>query len=1372
MFWSIFNPTVLGEFISVAVFLLGAMVFFAWIAVTLFINADTLVYEEGEEKVFANKGMEDFPTALYTMFVAGASGEFIDCFLPSYTMFRASGILWMIYLMLTQVLLKNLVMDTLVTAFVRGDEQDIKDATTVLAEGVLKAFNKLSNGTGEVQEDDFREFVKELQKSPLSEKVDDRVVAAICRHKSYEKMTKDNFCDICEVLSNKYQITKFDSSCPTPQWLKRLVMNSAELKAASALKSSAQAETEESPTFDEPPAFDQFMNKVLLINLALVLMESYYNLCDDVDEPAWMDYLDLIFSFVYVGEVAVKLSVKSFKEYWLDSANQFDFWTTWLLLFTSLLPYLSKYEGLDLSRYANILRLLRLVRILKQLKSYESVQLMMKVVARSIETASEILSLMGVSFFFFAALSVNLFGGLIYEGNPKLEETEYAEKQWYVLNFNDMFMALNTWFMQILLEYVPLYADAISKVSDYGSIAWVIVLLFFITTAAIMYELLQAFTLTVFIAVKEEGDDEVSDDESDSGREESQSPGHHVDPSDPGGSGPCGHVSPHRGHEHPEAHDVDDLMDGDKVLEELGKDFEKQKQSLHWDIRLEPSEVREVAEAYEKYVHHDKDRGAEVSLSLAAWEFENTLQTARDGLPWSEFRCPSSNIEQAREKHFKVQRATMWYNRAIVGLVCLTILEVPPWCHEAHMGDKPNPWEWRPGHEWCPAPNGTKWNMNLSGIWYLPPGYALVVEVIIELMVLRKFYMELNHNRDYFEGKGLHSRRNIFFGVFFAIGSIVDTAIFAVYRGPIRGVFFFRTGLLCLLPGVQRLWDRIANGKMLEEFTSVAVFFVGAVVFFAWIAVTIFKDSKDVAFEREGEGVMVNAGLDTLRHSIYTMFLAGMTEGFVDILLPTYTKYRSSILLWIVFLLVTQVLLLNLVIDAFSAAYLKGSEKLAEGSAKTTAKGFLRVFHLIGRGDEVTREDFRNFVEELGKSPSMNAIPLEVADAIHDKMAEPNTATLHKHKFCHACSLLQNKIWVTSRDSFITKGWLHDKVTSSSFDPPKESDFDFFMSWVLLANLVVVVAQSYFNLSSIEVPPFLELASDFFTFCYVGEVALKLSVRSFAHYWSSGANRFDFFTTWLLFGTGVLKYLPFSSVKGELAHYANIMRLLRLVRVVKQMRDLKGVQFMILTVTKMIRASGDILSTLGVVLFFFSTFSVNFFGGVLAEGDHRLKETEYEKKHWFIFNFNDHVMAFATWFTQLLGEYEPEWAEALSRCSSMGDYAWWIFPAFYLIGVAMLFEILKAFTIELYLTLKIEEDRKESAEDEDEEAAKEAKKAERDEDKEEEKFQEEITRDLWAAGYSLHVIHKDSKTFKRKLKEVYTKLSSEPDKEARGGGRH
>lgn len=97
------------------------------------------------------------------------------------------------------------------------------------------------------------------------------------------------------------------------------------------------------------------------------------------------------------------------------------------------------------------------------------------------------------------------------------------------------------------------------------------------------------------------------------------------------------------------------------------------------------------------------------------------------------------------------------------------------------------------------------------------------------------------------------------------------------------------------------------------------------------------------------------------------------------------------------------------------------------------------------------------------------------------------------------------------------------------------------------------------------------------------------------------------------------------------------------------------------------------------------------------------EEIPYAEKHWFVFNFNDSIMAFVTWFTQLLCEYSPELAQALDLTSSWGAVAWYIFPAFYLVGVAILFEIFKAFTIEKFLALKEEADKEmgEAEEDED-----------------------------------------------------------------------
>merc|ERR1719265_1111495 len=131
-----------------------------------------------------------------------------------------------------------------------------------------------------------------------------------------------------------------------------------------------------------------------------------------------MTRLDLVFSLSYAGEVFAKLSVWSFEEYWSEHSNQFDFWTTWLLLSTCLL------QGV-LSRYANLLRLLRLLRVLKQLKTLKSVQFMIATIQQLVICSRDILTLLGVVVFFFTTLGVQLWGGLLYDTNPDLHGTEY-----------------------------------------------------------------------------------------------------------------------------------------------------------------------------------------------------------------------------------------------------------------------------------------------------------------------------------------------------------------------------------------------------------------------------------------------------------------------------------------------------------------------------------------------------------------------------------------------------------------------------------------------------------------------------------------------------------------------------------------------------------------------------------------------------------------------------------------------------------------------------------------------------------------------------------------------------------------------------------
>lgn len=114
----------------------------------------------------------------------------------------------------------------------------------------------------------------------------------------------------------------------------------------------------------------------------------------------------------------------------------------------------------------------------------------------------------------------------------------------------------------------------------------------------------------------------------------------------------------------------------------------------------------------------------------------------------------------------------------------------------------------------------------------------------------------------------------------------------------------------------------------------------------------------------------------------------------------------------------------------------------------------------------------------------------------------------------------------------------------------------------------------------------------------------------------------------------------------------------------------------------------------------------------------------------------------------------PEYAEALQKSSSWGDVAWWIFPLFYLVNVAILFEIVKAFTIEVYLGLKKAEEDCIEDEDEDEDDDIVAKQA---------AFLEQIQKKMNLDGEALHYRTNYIPTFQKELKRAYQECIKDED---------
>jgi len=411
-----------------------------------------------------------------------------------------------------------------------------------------------------------------------------------------------------------------------------------------------------------------------------------------------------------------------------------------------------------------------------------------------------------------------------------------------------------------------------------------------------------------------------------------------------------------------------------------------------------------------------------------------------------------------------------------------------------------------------------------------------------------------------------------------------------------------------------------------------------------------------------------------------------------------------------------QVMLLNLVLDALTNAYMEYAEGFSERAAKNQVFGIKKAFSTLkdatkeDKADEDNEDDddeasisqtsFIDFIQVFSHTPNVRSISEETAEIMFHAVDKDKGGTIDESEFCELCSIVQYQFWTTVRNNqYLERSWLWEEpvmlwlrwlVWGKDEDDEEAPPLDGLMTWVLAANAGLVIAESAYDLHNVPEPAVLSLMENTFSMLYVFEVSSKLLVKSAGEYFSFTSNKFDFFTTWLLLGTSLMQ----EEGGAELSRYANVLRLLRLLRVLKQLKGMPSVQFMMTTVSKLTLASVDIFTLLGVVVFLFTTLSVQMFGGLLGRDNPRLAGTEYEKKTYYVLNFNDVPSAFGVWVVCLLCEYVPEFAEAVHNTSGIW-LAWYIFPIFYVCGVSIVFELVKAFTIEVFISLH-EEHRQEA----------------------------------------------------------------------------
>ncbi|KAH8059123.1 hypothetical protein JL722_5677 [Aureococcus anophagefferens] len=415
----------LPAFFNVSALLALCVGISGWLAAITFDDLDF----ENREGVDVNDGFDSLGTSIYTMFFVSTTANFPDQMLPSFTYRRTFGLFFFIYVLLAVFIFLNLILAVVYNEYSDFVKGRVIEANRNRARGLNEAFKLLADAKG----DDGARRSRATPRSSSSTRTawsacprgSGRGRLLLLHHgrRQVRRDLKAEFYDVCDIL--QYSFVKVR----TTTWLQR---NRPDV--------AASPEYARLEAFVKSPLFPRVSMAVLLLNTAVVFLSSYLDLADTLTpggEEAFA-VVEMLFSIAYAALLAAQLAVEPFDEFWLHTSNRFDATVTVVLFGAAVfwaLPFVDVSR--DVLHRLTILRLGRLLTVLNQVDRF---RLICECVAKIVPASTGVVGVLFCAGALWSGAGVQLFGGLVYDGNGALEGSDYLDSHYDVLNFNDFAM--------------------------------------------------------------------------------------------------------------------------------------------------------------------------------------------------------------------------------------------------------------------------------------------------------------------------------------------------------------------------------------------------------------------------------------------------------------------------------------------------------------------------------------------------------------------------------------------------------------------------------------------------------------------------------------------------------------------------------------------------------------------------------------------------------------------------------------------------------------------------------------------------------------------------------------------------------------------
>ncbi|KAL6330572.1 hypothetical protein AAG906_040503 [Vitis piasezkii] len=465
----------LGTYLNIMALGLLFLLFASWVAYVMF--EDT---QQGKT-VFTS-----YLTTLYQMFILFTTSNNPDVWIPAYKVSRWYCLFFVLYILLGVYFMTNLILAVIYDSFKNQLAKQVAEMDRMRRRMLEKAFNLIDKSNlGFLKKEQCIHLFEELNKYrslPKISREDFELIFDELDDSNDFKINLDEFFDLCNAITLSFQKEDYQS------WFERY---------PSFYHSPA---CEKLKAFVRSSIFGNMIAVILVLNLVAVIIETTLDIENNSAQKVWQK-VEFVLGWIYVLEMALKVFAFGFKNYWRDDSNRFDFFITWIIVIgetatfvaPSSLSFLSNGEWI---RYLLLARMLRLIRLLMRVKQYRAF------IATFLNLIPSLMPYLGTIFCvlcIYCSLGVQIFGGIVNNGNSNLEGTDLEESDYLLFNFNDYPNGMVTLFNLLVMNNWQVWMQSYK---DLTGTSWTLVyfISYYLLTVLLLLNLVVAFVLEAFFA--------------------------------------------------------------------------------------------------------------------------------------------------------------------------------------------------------------------------------------------------------------------------------------------------------------------------------------------------------------------------------------------------------------------------------------------------------------------------------------------------------------------------------------------------------------------------------------------------------------------------------------------------------------------------------------------------------------------------------------------------------------------------------------------------------------------------------------------------------------------------------------------------------